>query len=361
MMLHFLLPILIFCVKLQRKMHSRFLNACRRKPTDLRPVWLMRQAGRYLPEYRKIRGKVPFIEMCKNPEIVAEVTLQPLRRFELDAAIIFSDILLPLEKINVGLRFTENDGPVINRPLKTLNNVNKLKVIHPQESTPYLFEAIRIVKRELNGKIPLIGFSGAPFTLASYLIEGGHSKDYLETKKVIFTQPNMWKELMEKLTTIVLHYLNAQIDAGVDAVQVFDSWVGCLSPTDYERFVLPYMKKIYQGLKTKGVPIISFSTGTSGMLELISEAGGDVIGIDWKTNIDSAWKRIGKKKAIQGNLDPAVLLASREVIKERVKDILNRTKARDGHIFNLGHGVLPQTPVENVKFLVDTVHELSKR
>lgn len=342
-------------------MDSRFFNACKRKPVDCTPVWFMRQAGRYLPEYRRIRRRISFIEMCKNPNIAAEVTIQPLRRFDIDAAIIFADILLPLEKMNVGLRFTSGDGPIINKPVRTLTDVNKLKVIPSEESTPYLFEAIRIVKRELHGKIPLIGFSGAPFTLASYLVEGGHSQNYLKTKKLMYFEPDVWLKLMNKLTQTVLNYLKAQVEAGAQALQIFDSWVGCLSPEDYRKFVLPFMKKIFTDLRSINVSIIHFSTGTSGIIELISESGGDVIGIDWKSNIDSAWKRIGYNKAIQGNLDPAFLLGPKKFLKERVNDILNRTKGRNGHIFNLGHGVLPQTPVDNVKFLVDTVHELSKR
>jgi uroporphyrinogen decarboxylase len=340
--------------------NQRFLDACMRKPVDCTPVWLMRQAGRYLPEYRKIRSKFSFIEMCKNPEIAAEVTLQPVRRFEIDAAIIFADILLPLEKMNVGLKFTDDDGPVIKKPVRTLPDVNKLKVIPAEESTPYLFEAIRIVRRELNGEVPLIGFSGAPFTLASYLVEGGHSKDYVETKKIMYHNPTVWQKLMKKLTFTVLNYVNAQIGAGVQAVQIFDSWVGCLSPSDYRKFVFPFMKVLFEKIKRK-VPVINFSTGTSGMLELISKAGGDVIGIDWRSSIDSAWMRIGYNKAIQGNLDPAVLLGPQEVIKRAVRDILKKIGNRRGHIFNLGHGVLPATPPDNVKLLVDTVHELSKR
>ncbi len=338
-------------------MESRFLNACRRKPVDCTPLWLMRQAGRYLPEYRRIRKKISFIEMCKNPEIAAEVTLQPLRRFELDAGIIFADILLPLEKLNVGLHFTEDNGPKIKKPVRTKKDVDKLKVIPPEENTPYLFEAIRIVKRELNGKVPLIGFSGAPFTLASYLIEGGHSQNYLQTKKLMLTTPEVWNKLMEKLTLIVLNYLLAQVDAGAEALQVFDSWVGCLSPSEYRAFVLPFMKKLFNGLKARDVPVIHFSTGTSGMIELIREAGGDVIGIDWKLTIDSAWNRIGYDRAIQGNLDPAVLLAPPEVLKRETMDILKRVNRRRGHIFNLGHGILPATPIDNVKVLIDTVHE----
>lgn len=344
-----------------KKNLPRFLSACSKKTVDCTPIWLMRQAGRYLPEYRKIREKHSFMEMCKNPEISAEVTLQPLRRFELDAAIIFADILLPLENLGVGLRFSKDDGPKIEKPLRTSKDVNKLKVIPAIENTPYLFEAIRMVKRELNNKIPLIGFSGAPFTLASYLIEGGHSKDYLFTKKLIYTRPDVWRVLMEKLTVIVTDYLLEQVRAGVDVIQVFDSWVGCLSPDDYRRFILQFMKRIFSELRTNGVPAINFSTGTSGMLELVSRAGGDVIGIDWKSEIASAWKRIGYDKGIQGNLDPAVLLAPKQVIKEKTAEILKAIRGRRGHIFNLGHGVLPQTPPDNVKFLVDTVHELSSR
>jgi len=230
-------------------MNSRFINACYRKPVDCTPVWLMRQAGRYLPEYRAIRRKHSFIEMCKNPELAAEITLQPIKRFELDAAIIFADILLPLEKMDVGLAFTKEDGPKIRKPIRTLQQVNKLKVIPPEEGTPSVIEAIKIVKKELNGRIPLIGFSGAPFTLASYLIEGGHSQNYLETKSLMYSKPDVWNELMDKLTQTVLAYLKAQVRAGVDALQVFDSWAGCLSPYDYKMNVMPYMKIIFSELK----------------------------------------------------------------------------------------------------------------
>lgn len=341
--------------------NRRFLNACLGKPVDCTPVWLMRQAGRYLPEYRKIRNKYSFIEMCKNPEIAAEVTLQPLRRFELDAGIIFADILLPLEKLNVGLSFTEDDGPRISKPLRTMADANKLKVIPSEESMPYLFEAIKLVKKELQDKTPLIGFSGAPFTLASYLIEGGHSTNYIETKKLMFLNREAWDQLMNKLTLIVIDYLNAQINAGVDALQVFDSWVGTLSPYEYKSYVSPFMKKLFGELKKGGVPVIHFTTGTTGMIEMIADAGGDVIGIDWKSNIDSVWERIGYSRGIQGNLDPAILLGNREILKKSIIDILKRTKKRNGHIFNLGHGVLPGTPPDNVKFLVDTVHEYSER
>ncbi len=340
---------------------KRFLNACKRLPVDMTPVWIMRQAGRFLKEYRDIRRKYAFIEMCKEPEIATAVTLLPVKKLNVDAAIIFADILLPLEGMGVGFGFTTHDGPVIHNPIRTANQVSKLIIPQPEESLSYVLSAIKLVKRELGSDTPLIGFSGAPFTMASYLIEGGHSQVYLLTKKMMMDATNTWHAIMNKLSKIVLLYLGSQIKAGADAVQLFDSWAGCLSPYDYERYVMPYNKRILDGLKKYDIPIINFSTNNAGLLELMSKSGGDVIGIDWRISIDKAWKRIGYKKAIQGNLDPAVLFASPEEIKRHVKAILKMTGKRNGHIFNLGHGVLPTTPESNVKVLIEFVHELSER
>jgi len=337
-----------------------FLMACRRKPTPYTPIWLMRQAGRYMKEYRNLRKKYSFLEMCKNPELAAEVTLQPLQKLNVDAAIIFSDILIPLEPMGVGFEFAKGEGPVFHRPIREKKDVEQLKVIEPEEDTPFLMEAIQIVRRELEGKIPLIGFSGAPFTLASYIIEGGHSKNYVLAKSMMYQDRVTWDKLMEKLSEVLIRYLNAQIRAGVQAVQVFDSWVGCLSQADYKEFVLPYSKKILNRLD-KSVPAIHFGTSTSTLLRWRKGAGGDVIGVDWRDDLGEAWKRIGYDVGVQGNLDPVVLFGSIDLIKKEVKRILRQAEGRPGHIFNLGHGILPNTPVDNVIALVDMVHEYSSK
>jgi uroporphyrinogen decarboxylase len=335
-----------------------FLKACRREPTEYTPVWLMRQAGRYMKEYRALRKRYSFLEMCKNPELAAKVTLQPIEKFKLDAAIIFSDILIPLEPMGVEFEFAKGEGPVFHHPLRQMKEVEKLRIIEPEEDTSFLMEAIRIVRKELEGKIPLIGFSGAPFTLASYIIEGGHSKNYLITKSLMYQDRPTWDALMGKLSEVLIRYLNAQIRSGVQALQIFDSWVGCLSPRDYEKYALPYSKKVIEGVD-RSVPLIHFATSSSGLLELMRRAGGDVIGVDWRVDIGEAWGRIGYDVAIQGNLDPVVLLAPVDLIEKEVKRILDGVKGRPGHIFNLGHGILPNTPAENVAALVDMVHEYS--
>lgn len=339
---------------------DRFLNALRRLDVDCTPIWMMRQAGRYLEEYRAIRSKHSFIEMCKNPELVVEVTLQPIRRFELDAAIIFADILLPLEHMGIDFEFTKDEGPQINNPVRTRDDVLKMREIYPESQMDYLLKSIKMVRDELNGLVPLIGFSGAPFTLASYIIEGGGSKNYVYTKSLMYKDPDTWHLLMEKLTDMVITYLNAQIKAGAQTVQVFDSWVGCLSPSDYKDFILPHQKRLFQGLD-KSVPHIHFAFGSSHLLKYVKEAGGDVIGLDWRIDIDEAWKIINYEAGVQGNLDPVALYGSKDYIKNRVADILNRAENRKGHVFNLGHGILPTTPVDNAKYLIDIVHELSKR
>jgi uroporphyrinogen decarboxylase len=313
-----------------------------------------------MKEYRNLRKKYSFLEMCKKPELAAEVTLQPLQTLNVDAAIIFSDILIPLEPMGVGFEFAKGEGPVFHRPIREIKDVERLKIMKPEEDTPFLMEAIRIVRKELEGKVPLIGFSGAPFTLASYIIEGGHSKNYLLTKSLMYQERSTWNGLMEKLSEVLIRYLNAQVQAGVQAIQVFDSWVGCLSPADYEEYVLPYSKKVLNGLR-KSVPAIHFGTSTSTLLPLMKRAGGDVIGVDWRVDLGEAWKRIGYDVGIQGNLDPVVLFGSINLIKKEVRRILHQAQGRPGHIFNLGHGILPDTPVENVAALVDMVHEYSSR
>jgi len=337
-----------------------FLRACRREPTEYTPIWLMRQAGRYLKEYRALRKKYSFLEMCKNPELTAQVTLQPIEKFKLDAAIIFSDILIPLEPMGVEFEFAKGEGPVFHRPLREKKDVEKLRIFEPEEEIPYLVKAIQIVRKELEGKIPLIGFCGAPFTLASYVIEGGHSKNYILTKGMMFQDRSTWGALMEKISQVLIRYLNAQIRSGVQAVQLFDSWVGCLSPGDYEEYALPYSKKVIDGVE-KSVPLIHFATSNGSLLELMKRAGGDVIGVDWRVSLAEAWARLGWDVAIQGNLDPVILLSGSDLIDKEVKRILKEAGGRPGHIFNLGHGILPNTPVENVAFLVEAVHRYSSR
>ena len=335
-----------------------FLKACRRQSTEYTPIWLMRQAGRYMKEYRALRKKYSFLEMCKNPELAAQVTLQPIDKFKLDAAIIFSDILIPLEPMGVEFEFAKGEGPVFHHPLKERKEVEKLRIIEPEEDVSFLMKAIQIVRKELEGKIPLIGFCGAPFTLASYIIEGGHSKNYILTKGLMYQDRPTWDALMEKISEVLIRYLNAQIRSGVQALQLFDSWVGCLSPRDYEEYVLPYSKKVIDGVDKK-VPLIHFATSSSTLLELMKQAGGDVIGVDWRVDISEAWARLGYDVAIQGNLDPVILFGSVDLIEKEVKRILHRVKGQFGHIFNLGHGILPNTPVDHVAALVNMVHEYS--
>ncbi len=339
---------------------DRFLKACRREPVDCTPVWMMRQAGRYLPEYREIRAKHTFLEMCKTPEIAAEVTVQPVRRYEIDAAIIFADILLPLEPMGIGLEFAKGEGPVIANPVRTLADVRKLKPVDAAAQIPYLMQAIRLVLGELKGLVPLIGFSGAPFTLASYIIEGGGSRNYEHAKAMMFAEPKAWHGLMEHLTGVIVNYLNAQIDAGVQAVQLFDSWVGALGPSDYREFVLPHQKNVIAGIK-RTVPLIHFAHGATHLLELVSEAGGDVIGLDWRCDLDAAWNRVGLDRAVQGNLDPVSLFGTKEFIRKRTQEILDRAGSRNGHIMNLGHGILQQTPLDHAAEFINATHELSRR
>ncbi|WP_366921476.1 uroporphyrinogen decarboxylase [Metallumcola ferriviriculae] len=338
-----------------------FLRACRREKVEYTPVWLMRQAGRYMEEYMKIRRKHTFLEMCKTPELAAEVTLQPVNRIGVDAAILFADILLPLEGMGMDLEFAKGEGPVLHNPVRNEQDVNNLRLIEPEEDVPYVLEAIKLVRKELDGRVPLIGFSGAPFTLASYMIEGGGSKTYLNCKSLMWQAPNVWHELMDKIAKVVVSYLKAQVEAGAQAVQVFDSWVGTLSPKDYQEYVMPHSRFVMEQLKETSVPVIHFANNASTMLEKVTEAGGDVIGVDWRINLDQAWQRIGYDKAIQGNLDPVTLMAPPKVIEQKVKDILEQADNRPGHIFNLGHGINKETPVENVIAMVEAVQKHSKR
>lgn len=341
-------------------MNDRFLRACRREPVDCTPVWFMRQAGRYMAEYRVLRAKHSMLEMCRTPELAAQVTLQPINRFPLDAAIIFADILLPLEPMGLQLEFARGEGPVIHNPIRDRASVDRLKV-GDGEGLDYVAEAIKLARRALDGKVPLIGFAGAPFTLASYAIEGGGSRTYLHTKQMMYGDPASWHKLMDKFARVITGYLRRQIRAGAQAVQLFDSWVGCLSPGDYAEYVLPHVQVIFEGLKREGVPMIHFGTGTTALLRLMREAGGDVIGLDWRVHLDDGWTAVGHDRAVQGNLDPLVLFAPLPEIERRVEDILRRAAGRPGHIFNLGHGILPTTPVEHVAATIDMVHKLSQR
>jgi uroporphyrinogen decarboxylase len=336
----------------------RLLDACARRPVDATPVWLMRQAGRYLPEYRAIREKLSFVEMCMRPDVAAEVTLQPLRRFDLDAAIIFADILLPLEPMGIGFHFTPEDGPVIEKPVRTAADLEGVHTIHAASDLQYVMESLRLVRRELDGRVPLIGFSGAPFTLASYIVEGGHSRNYTHVKKLMYEDPATFDRLMTLISDVVVDYLLAQIAAGAQVVQLFDSWVGWLGPFDYERLVLPHVRRVVEQVKGRGAPVIYFGNGASGMLHHVATVPGDVIGVDWRIDIDRAWEQLGDV-AVQGNLDPITLLGPPSAIEERVADIIARVGGRPGHIFNLGHGLVPQTPPDNVKYVIDAVHRLS--
>ncbi|MBI1729305.1 uroporphyrinogen decarboxylase [Candidatus Acetothermia bacterium] len=338
---------------------DRFLLACNRKPVDATPIWIMRQAGRYLKEYRDIREEFDFLTLCKTPEAAARVTLLPIEKFDLDAAILFADIMLPLEGMGIDFDIVESVGPVIEKPVRTLADLRRLRVGHPEESVPYVLETVRLARQRLAGRVPLIGFAGAPFTLASYIIEGKPSKEFILTKRLMLTEPITWHALMELLTETVSEYLKAQIKAGAQAVQLFDSWVGALAPKDYSEFVLPYTKRIFSVLKECNVPRIHFGVITASLLEQIKETGADVIGVDWRIPLDQAWNVIGYDKSIQGNLDPVVLFASHDVVQNHVEEILRQANNRPGHIFNLGHGIMPDTPPENVAFLIDLVHRLS--
>jgi len=342
---------------------GRFLAACRRQPVDATPIWLMRQAGRYMAEYRALRERHTILEIIKTPELACEVTLQPITAFDLDAAIIFADILPPLEGMGINLEFVKGDGPVIRNPLRTAADVDGLRVTPPEESLWFTLEAVRLARQELAVRgIPLIGFSGAPFTLAAYAVEGGGSQHHARVKSLMLAEPAVWRRLMEKLSEIVGTYLLAQARAGAQALQLFDSWVGQLSPADYREHVMPYTQRAIEIARPAGVPIIHFGTGTSGMLPLIREAGGDVIGVDWRIDLAAAWAQLGPDVAIQGNLDPMTLLAPWPTLKRQAQQVLDAACAagRPGHIFNLGHGVLPTTPIDNVRRLVDCVHEYSR-
>jgi uroporphyrinogen decarboxylase len=322
----------------------------------------MRQAGRYLPEYRAIRARYSLLEICRQPELAAEVTLQPVKALGVDAAILFADILLPLIPMGIRLHFAEGEGPVIENPVRSAPDVAALcEDINPAESLSYVMDTIRLVRRDLAGLIPLIGFAGAPFTLASYMIEGGSSRNYVKTKRMMYYEPEAWHLLMARLARVVADYLACQVESGAQAIQVFDSWAGALSPDDYAAYVQPHSATVLGDPRLRSVPTIHFATGTSAYLPLLKAAGGDVISVDWRTPLDWAWQQLGEGVAIQGNLDPIALMAPRTEIEKRVRATMQQAGGRAGHIFNLGHGILPDTPLDHVKAVVDMVHELSFR
>ena len=340
--------------------HSPFLRACRCEPVEHTPVWLMRQAGRYMAEYREVRAKTSFLQLCKSPSLCSEVMCTAVARLGVDAAIIFSDLLPILEPMGMDLEFAQGEGPVIHNPVREAADVDRVLELESVDALDFVMETVRQTRRDLPAHIPLIGFAGAPFTLASYAIEGGSSRNYLHTKTLMYRDGGAWRELMQRLVRAITRYLNAQIAAGAQCVQLFDSWVGCLGPDDYRSGVLPYVQQIIAGI-TPGVPVINFATGNPALVPLLAEGGSGVVGVDWRMRLDEAWQIIGPQRAIQGNLDPATLLAGPDQIRRRVKEILDQAANRPGHIFNLGHGVLQQTPVENAVALVEAVHELSRR
>ena len=337
-------------------MSSRFLDACRRRPTDVRPVWFMRQAGRYMKQYREIRAKMGILEMCKRPDIAAQVTLQPIEALDVDAAIIFADLLLPVEPMGLKLQFVAGEGPRIDNPVRTSSDVDSLSISNT-EDLGYVGESIQLVTKALAGRVPVIGFVGAPFTLASYMIEGGPSKTFLKTKQMMYKDETLWRRLMGKLVDVLGPFAIMQVASGARAIQVFDSWVGALGPDDYVRFVAPYSRALIERIRTTGVPTIHFGTGAAGFFKELHAAGGDVMGVDWRVNIDQAWMDISYRSAVQGNLDPAALFAPLPELKARVHELLKRTGTRPGHIFNLGHGILPETQVDNVRAVVEMVRE----
>jgi uroporphyrinogen decarboxylase len=337
---------------------SRFVRACKGLPVDRTPVWFMRQAGRYMPEYRAVRKQHSLIEICKNPQLAAEVTITAAEFLKVDAAIIFADLLLPLEVMGLPFHFSSGEGPVIESPVRSGEDIQRLR-IDCAGDLGYVADAVRLVAKHFGNKLPVIGFCGAPFTLASYMIEGGGSRHYINTKSLMYSQPQAWDELLRKLVTVTSAYARAQVEAGADVIQVFDSWVGCLSHEDYRKFVLPRTTELIRSLKASGAPVIYFGTDTSTLLSSMKETGADVIGLDWRIPLDQGWKLLGNHGAVQGNLDPVVLFADWKQVKVGARRILDQAGGRPGHIFNLGHGILPETPVENVRALAEYVQENS--
>lgn len=335
-------------------MNTTFLDACYSKKTSYMPIWFMRQAGRYLPEYRELKGDKNILDIVRTPEMAAQICLQPVTRLGVDAAILYADIMIPLMGIDVDLAIVENLGPVIKNPIANIEDVKKLRQISPKEDVPYLLETIKILRNEL--EVPLIGFSAAPFTLASYLVEGKPSRDFMKIKTLMYTQPEAWTLLMEKLTDLITTYLKAQAETGIQAIQLFDSWIGALSEEDYKNYVLPYSKRIFENLQDTNLPLIHFGTNTAGMLESFASVNSHVVGVDWRIPLDKAWERVGMDKALQGNLDPVLLASDWDVIKKHVDHMLEILPKKEGYIFNLGHGILQTTPVENAERLVDYIH-----
>ena len=338
---------------------SAFLKACRCEPTDYTPIWLMRQAGRYMKEYRDLRSRVSFLDLCQRPDLATEVMITAVERLGVDAAIIFSDILLILQPMGMDLEYVAETGPVLHNPVRTVDQAKDLQEVEPSESLNYVFEAVKATRAALPPHLPLIGFAGAPFTVASYMIEGGGSKNYRYTKQFMYCYPSAWHDLMALITRATVKYLNGQVTAGAQALQLFDSWIGCLSPADYQTFVFPHMQSLFAGLSAD-VPVIHFGTGNSTLLKQQREAGGDVIGLDFRVDLVSTWDQLGGT-SVQGNLDPCILFADPGVIQQKAKQILDQVRGRNGHIFNLGHGVLPETPVDHVRELVDYVHNQSTK
>jgi uroporphyrinogen decarboxylase len=336
----------------------RFLNACRRQPVDATPVWFMRQAGRYMPEYRALRARHTLLEICKNPELAAEVTITAAEALGVDAAIIFADLLLPVEPMGMTLRFAPGEGPLLENPLRDGRAIGNLCSDGAGELA-YVGEAIRRVQRHFGGRLPVIGFAGAPFTLASYMIEGGSSRNFIHTKSLLYRSPELWSSLMEKVCAVLEPYLLSQVDAGAAAVQLFDSWVGCLSEEDYRRYAQPFSQRLIAAVQSHGVPVIHFGTGTAALLGAMQEAGAEVLGVDWRMPLGRAWQEVAYRPAIQGNLDPVALFAPLAELRRRVEGVLAEAGGRPGHIFNLGHGILPETPVESVRAVVEWVHEYS--
>jgi uroporphyrinogen decarboxylase len=335
---------------------SRFVQACRSQPVDRTPVWFMRQAGRYMPEYRALRKQYSLIEICKKPAVAAEVTITAAEALGVDAAIIFADLLLPLEVMGLSFHFAAGEGPVIDRPVREKEDIGRLRTDRTSE-LEYISQAVRLVAKHFGKRLPVIGFCGAPFTLASYMVEGGSSRNYVHTKKMMYSSPAAWDQLLGKLVAVAGEYAAEQVRAGADVIQIFDSWVGCLSVEDYRRYVLPRTTELVRSLQKSGAPIIYFGTGTTALLPSLSETGAEVIGLDWRVPLDEGWRMLGQRSAVQGNLDPVLLFADWNELSSRARDILQRAAGRPGHIFNLGHGILPETPVENVKALAQFVQE----
>ena len=341
-------------------MNDRLLRACRREPVDATPVWFMRQAGRYMAEYRELRRRHSLMDICRAPELAVAVTMQPVDVIEVDAAILFSDLLVPFTPMGIDFDFVKGEGPSIENPIRSARDVARLRRFEPRQALAHVLETIRILRRELEGRVPLIGFGGAPFTLAAYAIEGGPSTNYAHTKTFMYSRPAAWHRLCEYFADVMTDYLKAQVEAGAQALQIFDSWAGALGRQDYREFVLPHSRRLLSGLAGTGVPLIHFGVGTTAILREIAEAGGDVIGVDWRQPLDDAWAVVGEDRGVQGNLDPTLLLGPRDRMLMAADDVLARAARRPGHIFNLGHGVLPMTSLERVQELATHVHNATR-